>query len=96
MMKSPNKVKFSTNIFNLDNHDSWETIGVTKPGQVFQNWRHIFVDSSDLVKDLVGEKEEVGRWRTQPSEIFIRDEQGSAQLSFFLLLPLVLISIKKD
>ena len=54
-------VKFSTNIFNLDDHDSWETIGVTRPRQVFKNGRHIFVDSSDLVRDLVDEKEEVGR-----------------------------------
>ena len=81
MMKRPNKVKFSTNIFNLDDHDSWETIGVTRARQVFKNGRHIFIDSSDLVRDLVDEKEEVGRWRTEPSKF--RDEQGSAQLSFF-------------
>ena len=54
-------VKFSTNIFNLDDHDSWETIVVTRPPQVFMNGRHIFVDSSDLVRDLVDEKEEVGQ-----------------------------------
>ena len=46
---------------NLDDHDSWETIGVTRTCQVFKNWRHIFVDSSDLVRDLVDVKEEVGR-----------------------------------
>ena len=50
-----------SNIFNLDDHDSWETIGVTRTCQVFKNWRHIFVDSSDLVRDLVDVKEEVGR-----------------------------------
>ena len=49
---------------NLDDHDSWETIGVTRARQVFKNGRHIFVDSSDLVRDLVDVKEEVGRWRT--------------------------------
>ena len=50
-----------SNIFNLDDHDSWETIGVTRTCQVFKNWHHIFVDSSDLVRDLVDVKEEVGR-----------------------------------
>ena len=50
-----------SNIFNLDDHDSWETIGVTRTCQVFKNWRHIFVASSDLVRDLVDVKKEVGR-----------------------------------
>ena len=54
-------VKFATNIFNLDYHDSWETIGVTRTRKVFKNGCHISVDSSDLLRDLVDVKEEVGR-----------------------------------
>ena len=37
------------------------TISVTRTCQVFKKWRHIFVDSSELVRDLVDVKEEVRR-----------------------------------
>ena len=64
--KSPSQAKKfqkakKSNIFNPDDHDSLETIGVTRTCQVLKNWCHIFVDSRNLVRDLVDMKEEVGR-----------------------------------